>query len=76
MFFTFATISCKKTSENSTSEIETTFDLSGKQAISESLVDDAANILNETTATTGLDGSKVSVVTPQNTVCATVTVSP
>lgn len=74
LLFSFS--SCKKTSENSTAEIEATFDLSGKQAISENLTDDANNILTETTATAGLDGSKVPVTTPENNICATVTISP
>lgn len=74
LLFTFS--SCKKDSENSTGEIDATFDLSGKQAISDNLTDDANNILSETTATTRLDGNKAPITTPQNTICATVTVSP
>ena len=67
--------SCKK-NNTIASEIETTFDLSGKQAISESLTDDANNLLNETTESLGLSGNKSPLINNGTLSCATVTVSP
>lgn len=65
---------CKK--ENISGEIESTFDLSGKQAISENLTDDANNILEETTESLGLSGNKEPLICMGTASCATVTVSP
>ena len=70
----FGYSSCKKV--NSSDEIETTFDLSAKQAISETLTEDANNILNETTESLGLSGSREPLISMGTTSCATVTVSP
>ncbi len=67
--------SCKK-NNTIASEIETTFDLSGKQAISESLTDDANNLLDETTESLGLSGNKAPLTDNGTLSCATVTVSP
>jgi len=67
--------SCKK-NNTIASEIETTFDLTGKQAISESLTDDANNLLDETTETLGLSGNKAPIIDNGTLSCATVTVSP
>ena len=67
--------SCKK-NNTITSEIETTFDLTGKQAISESLTDDANNVLDETTETLGLSGNKAPLINNGTLSCALVTVSP
>jgi len=67
--------SCKK-NNTIASEIETTFDLTGKQAISESLTDDANNLLDETTETLGLSGNKAPIIDTGTLSCATVTVSP
>jgi hypothetical protein len=50
--------SCKKTSTESTAdEIETTFDLSGKQAVSDNLTQDDNDVLDEVTATSSLNGN-------------------
>jgi hypothetical protein len=69
--------SCKKDSKTSTAaEIEATFDLTGKQAISESLTDDANNILNEVAETQNLSGSREPLVCMGTTTCAQVSVSP
>lgn len=68
--------SCKKKIIASSTEIETTFDLSGKQAISESFTDDDNNVLNETSESLGLSGNKAPLVGNGTLSCATVTVSP
>lgn len=67
--------SCKK-NNSITGEIETTFDLSGKQAINESLTDDANKILDETTESLGLSGNKPPLINNGTLSCASVTVSP
>jgi hypothetical protein len=64
--------SCKKVD---LSEIETTFDLSGKQAISENLTEDANNILNEVAETAGLTGAREPLITNSTTTCAAVSIS-
>jgi len=69
----FAFQSCKK--ESISEEIETSFDLSNKQAINETLTEDVNNILNETVETEGLSGSREPLVCMGTTTCATVTVS-
>lgn len=66
--------SCKKNNSIS-GEIETTFDLSGKQAINESLTDDANKLLDETTESLGLSGNKAPLINNGTLSCATVTVS-
>jgi len=65
---------CKK--ERTSEEIETTFDLSGKQAISESLTEDANNTLNETIESLGLSGNREPLICMGTTTCAAVTVTP
>ena len=72
----FSISSCKKDQTKADGEIETTFDLSGKQAISESLTDDDNNILQETTESEGLSGNREPILTMGTTSCATITVSP
>ncbi len=67
--------SCKKDKTIGDGEIETTFDLSGKQAISESLTDDANNILEETIETAGLSGNKAPMINSGTNSCASVVVS-
>jgi hypothetical protein len=67
--------SCNK-NNTIASEIETTFDLTGKQGISESLTDDANNLLDETTESLGLSGNKAPIIDYGTLSCATVTVSP
>lgn len=71
--------SCKKTNSASTvEEIETTFDLSGKQAIADNLTQDDNDVLDEVTATNSLNGSyALGPVTVNNVLggCAVVTVT-
>lgn len=66
--------SCKKEGSLA-AEIENTFDLSGKQAISEGLTEDANAILNETVESQNLSGAKEPLVCSGTTSCATITVS-
>ena len=68
---------CKKdnTSNDNSNEIETTFDLSSKQSISESLTDDVNNILNEVVIQENLQGSRIPQISQNNT-CGAVTTSP
>ncbi len=63
---------CKK---EKTYEIETTFELSGKQAISESLTEDANNTLNETIESLGLSGNREPLICMGTTTCAAVSVT-
>lgn len=71
--------SCKKTNSAATvEEIETTFDLSGKQAIADNLTQDDNDIVDEVTATNSLNGSyALGPVTVNNVLgaCAVVTVT-
>lgn len=71
--------SCKKTNSASTAdEIETTFDLSGKQAIADNLTQDDNDVLDEVTATNSLNGSyALGPITVNNVLgsCAVVTVT-
>lgn len=71
--------SCKKTdSAASVEEIETTFDLSGKQAIADNLTQDDNDIVDEVTATNSLNGSyALGPITVNNVLgaCAVVTVT-
>ena len=67
--------SCKKEGSLA-AEIENTFDLSGKQAISEGLTEDANAILNETVESQNLSGARQPLVCSGTTSCATITVSP
>ena len=68
---------CKK-DNNAPSEIETTFELSGDQAISDNLNSDAEYVLNEAGIYNNLSGnSPVTVTSTLNVLsCATVTVTP
>lgn len=68
--------SCKKTDDSSSSEIETTFELSGDQAVSENLTEDANDIFMEAAEGQGLMGSREPLVSMNVTSCATVTVTP
>jgi len=67
--------SCKKDKSELGTEIETTFDLSGKQAISENLTEDANNLLNEVTETAGLTGAREPLISNGTTTCAAVSIS-
>ncbi len=69
-------ISCKKDNSSTSTEIETTFDLSGKQAISDGLTEDASNVLDETVENANLSGSREPLVCSGTTTCAQVTISP
>ncbi len=68
---------CKK-DNNASSEIETTFELSGDQAISDNLNSDAEYVLNEAGIDNNFSGnSPVTVTSTLNILsCATVTVTP
>lgn len=66
--------SCKKLSSNA-EEIETTFDLAGKQAIGENLTEDLNNILTSATDSVGLSGSREYGTDNYLPSCATITVS-
>lgn len=72
--------SCKKDSSNAEdSEIETTFELSANEGISENLTQDANEILNEAAFDNNLQGSGFTAGTGQTNsilACATVTVTP
>ena len=71
--------SCKKTNDTPVSyEIETTFELSGNQAVCENLVEDDNSALLEATAENNLQGSafKQTISSRRTTTCATVTVIP
>jgi hypothetical protein len=71
--------SCKKTNSGSTAaEIETTFDLSGKQAVADNLTQDDNDVLNEVAATSDLSGTyTMGPIIVSNILggCATVTVT-
>ncbi|MEI8058977.1 MAG: hypothetical protein WCG67_02370 [Ferruginibacter sp.] len=71
--------SCKKNNTASTAdEIETTFDLSGKQAIADNLTQDDNDVLDEVTATSSLNGSyALGPITVNNVLgaCAVVTIT-
>ncbi|RZJ81552.1 MAG: hypothetical protein EOO20_25090, partial [Chryseobacterium sp.] len=70
--------SCKKTEDaQSNSEIETTFELSGRQATSDNINEDDNLILNEAAEEKGLQGNFAPQTEPSNIIfgCATVTVS-
>ncbi len=68
--------SCKKTDDTSSSEIETTFELSTDQAVSENLTEDANDIFMEAAENLGLMGSREPLVSMNLTSCAVVTVTP
>ncbi|MEP6926108.1 MAG: hypothetical protein ABI834_00665 [Ginsengibacter sp.] len=72
--------SCKKdnTSSGTADELETTFELSGDQAISDNLNSDAEYVLDEAAADKGFSGeTAVGITTTMNVLsCATVSVTP
>lgn len=75
----FTIFSCKKNDSTSTDEFETTFELSGDQAIADNLDQDANDVLNETALDRGLMGNNVVAGTNGTTGilgCAVVTVTP
>ncbi len=69
---------CKKDSNSSPSELDTTFELSGDQAISENLNSDAEYVLTEAAIDNNFSGNTPATVTSTLNVlsCATVTVTP
>jgi hypothetical protein len=73
---------CKKTTTTtSADEFETTFELSGDQAITDNLTEDANDILNETAVENNFSGNRTSQVTEMSQTmhllsCASVTVTP
>jgi hypothetical protein len=69
-------ISCKKDNSSASSEIETTFDLANKQSISEGIVEDANDLLEETVESANLSGAREPLVCSGTASCAQVTVSP
>jgi hypothetical protein len=71
--------SCKKTNTSSAvDEFETTFELSGDQALADNLTQDDNDVLNEAAADNGLQGGKgTGTAQTMNTLsCATITVTP
>jgi hypothetical protein len=66
---------CRK---NSLEEFETTFELSGNQAIAENLTEDARDLLDEVAVDKNLMGARETQTaqTMNNLSCATVTVPP
>jgi hypothetical protein len=76
--FTVGLNACKKTNNSSTTdEFETTIELSGDQAITDYLIEDANDILNVTAVLNNFSGSRTSGQTQTSqTICATVTVTP
>jgi len=73
---------CKKTTEaTQTDEVETTFELSGDQAITDNLTEDDNDVLNETAIENNFSGSRITqgteVMQSMNLLsCAHVTVTP
>lgn len=82
--FALATISlallssCKKDSSGSTSELDTTVELAGNQAVSDNLNSDAENVLNEAAVDNNFAGETPTGITNTMNIlnCATVTVAP
>ncbi|HRI24275.1 MAG TPA: hypothetical protein PLZ45_06340 [Ferruginibacter sp.] len=71
--------SCKKADNSNSDEIETTFELSGDQAIADNLTQDANDVFNEVTTDNNLqgDGFAPSSGTTENIIpCATITITP
>ena len=74
----FTISSCKKTSESAVDEIETTFELSSNQAVSDNLTQDDNDILEDVAATNDLSGNyTLGPIVTGNILggCATVTVT-
>lgn len=76
--FAVAFNSCKK-NKDAVDEMETTFELSGDQAIADNLTQDANDVFNEVTTDNNLQGEGFAPQsgTPQNIIpCATITITP
>lgn len=76
--FAISFTSCKKENAAAVDEFETTFDVSGDQAITDNLTEDANDVLNETAVQNNFSGnSPVEATQTLNILsCATVTVTP
>jgi hypothetical protein len=72
----FFLVSCQKQASEPDPELETTFKLSGDQAISESIDDDANVVFFEASVNAGLYRTNGTVETTNTLSCATVTVTP
>ena len=73
--FTLSFISCKK-NDSTSGEIETTFELSGDQAVADNLTQDANDVFNEAATDKDLMGGRTPTETTGILSCATVTVTP
>jgi len=78
LLIVFGFVSCKKDSTNSTDEIETTFELSGNDAVTESITEDANDILFETAVSNDFSGNSAVTVNQTRNIlsCGTLTVTP
>ncbi|MGF2412091.1 hypothetical protein [Ferruginibacter sp.] len=56
-FFAFSLSSCKKNTEAAVEEIETTFEISGDQAVADNLTQDAVDVMEEAAAKNNLLGA-------------------
>jgi hypothetical protein len=80
--FTLGMNACKKTTgTTATDELQTTFELSGDQAITDNLTEDANDLLNEAAIENNFSGSRLTSEASTNQTlnllsCATVTVTP
>ena len=68
--------SCKKNDSSAIAEIESTFELSGDQAVADNLTQDANDVLNEAAMDKNLLGGHGPTGTNGTLSCATVTVNP
>lgn len=77
-FFAVALSSCKKTNETAIEEIETTFELSGDQAVADNLTEDANDVFMEIAVDNDLAGNLIPQPVESNNIisCATVTITP
>lgn len=78
--FAISLSSCKKDDNSSSNDdLETTFEISGDQAISDNLLQDANDVLSEAASDNGLMGNKTAGARPVGTVgllsCATITIT-
>ena len=73
--FVFSFVSCKK-NDHTADEYETTFELSGDQAIADNLTEDANDVFTEAATDKDLMGGRTPTETTGILSCATVTVTP
>ncbi len=73
--FVFSFVSCKK-NDHTTDEYETTFELSGDQAIADNLTEDANDVFTEAATDKDLMGGRTPTETTGILSCATVTITP